>query len=473
MIVFLIIGRLLVFALGAGLVFIGLRSAIKTFVLPRAAPDGLTRATFTNLRRLFNVAAVRVPDYKTRDRLMAFYGPVGLLTLMPILLLVIDTGFTLMFWAIHEQPIFDAFSLSGSSLMTLGFMPPGSLPERILAVAEAAIGMIMVALLIAYLPTIYSVFSARETLVSTLEVLAGSPPWGITMIERHFLLDRVSNLSVIWSEWERWFTQLEETHTSLSAVVFFRSQRPNRSWITAAGAVLDAASFTRAAVNITPDPRADLMIRAGYLALRYIAQLYGFVPRQDPQFPRDPISVSRQEFDDACARLASGGVPIQPDRDRAWHDFAGWRVNYDAALLGLCALVMAPKAPWSSDRAEGRWSLTPRFKTPNIALDEDTQYRQRKEAELPNINSLIAGREKAPGRGIDPRLVRRSQTANTQLNPSAPGQGDDARADGGGGAQSGDEGGANAKLKRKGPYLTRRSSIPSQRRPLRKRRADD
>jgi hypothetical protein len=36
--------------------------------------------------------------------------------------------------------------------------------------------------------------------------------------------------------------------------------------------------------------------------------------------------------------------------ERAWIDFTGWRVNYDRVLLALCALVMAPEAPWFSDR---------------------------------------------------------------------------------------------------------------------------
>ena len=33
------------------------------------------------------------------------------------------------------------------------------------------------------------------------------------------------------------------------------------------------------------------------------------------------------------------------DRDQAWRDFNGWRVNYDAPLRGLERLTMAP-APW-------------------------------------------------------------------------------------------------------------------------------
>ena len=43
-------------------------------------------------------------------------------------------------------------------------------------------------------------------------------------------------------------------------------------------------------------------------------------------------------------------MPIKADRDQAWLDFAGWRVNYDTVLLELADLTDAPYAMWSSDR---------------------------------------------------------------------------------------------------------------------------
>lgn len=401
--------KLVAFFLGLALIFFALKSAVKTFVLPRAAPDGITKIVFRLLRRFFNALCLSVDMYVQRDRIMSFYAPVALVLLVPVLLFIIDAGFTLVYWSIGNLNLEQAFSLSGSSLLTLGFVAPTDLLTRVIAFGEAAIGMIMVALLIAYLPTIYAVFSQRELTVSAWETRAGSPPWAITMIERAFLLDRMDAMREIWMEWERWFVQLEETHTSLSAVIFFRSQRPNRSWITAAGSVLDAASFVRAAVNIEPDAHADLMIRAGYLALHYIIEPYGVPLKRDPHFPDDQISIARAEFDDAFTHLLEMGVPMRPDRDQAWQDFAGWRVNYDAPLLMLCDLVMAPEAPWSSDRSTGRWYLTPKFKNRNIALDDATVYREQKESELPNIGSPETVRDSNAQRmrRLDRRLLNR------------------------------------------------------------------
>ena len=43
-----------------------------------------------------------------------------------------------------------------------------------------------------------------------------------------------------------------------------------------------------------------------------------------------------------CDQLAAVGVPIVEDREQGWKDFAGWRVNYDAALLAMVELQQRP-----------------------------------------------------------------------------------------------------------------------------------
>ena len=345
-----------------------LLSAVRTFVLPRPGVDAIVQIASRLLRIAFNLAMRLAPNYRRRDEIMALYGPVGLIFLVPILLSMLGIGFMLMFWGIGAGNFYQAFTLSGSSLLTLGFVTANKTTEYGLAFLEAVSGTFILALLISYLPTIYSMFSKRELLVTTLEVSAGSPPWAVTFVDRSFLIRQFdqNDLDRTWREWNAWFNELEESHTSLPALPFFRSQQPNRSWITAAGTVLDAAALVRSSVDIPMNPRADLMIRSGYLALKSIAMSYGFRYDPQPAFPRVPISISREEFDRAHAQLTAAGVPMKADVERCWIHYAGWRVNYDAQLLDLCAVVMAPEAPWSSDRCHGRWALTPRFKDRNI-----------------------------------------------------------------------------------------------------------
>jgi hypothetical protein len=187
-------------------------------------------------------------------------------------------------------------------------------------------------------------------MVSLLEVRAGAPPSAVEMLKRAHRIRSLSTLRQEWERWELWFAELEETHTSLAALVFFRSPQAGRSWVTASGAVLDAAALMASTVDVPREPTAELCIRAGYLALRQIAAFFEIEYDQDPG-PSDPISISRSEFEAAYDELSREGVPLRANREQCWRDFAGWRVNYDRVLLALAALTMAPYAPWSSDRS--------------------------------------------------------------------------------------------------------------------------
>jgi hypothetical protein len=344
---------MLAFLLGLSAVIATIISAIRTFVLPRSDNVWLTRMVFVNVRRvlLLWMRWRKIESYEGRDRIMAFFAPVALLMLPVVWLLYIFLGYMFIYWALGIRPWTAAFTISGSSLLTLGTTPFVNLPTSMVEFSEATLGIGMVALLMAYLPTMYSAFSRRETAVTMLEVRAGSPPSAIVMISRIHRIRGLDYLHEMWEEWEKWFAELEESHTSLSPLIFFRSPQPDRSWITAAGAVLDGAAFTASTVDIPADPQSQLCIRAGYLALRKIADFFDIEYNADPRFPDDQISISRQEFDEAYDELNADGVPLRPDRDQCWQDFAGWRVNYDTVLLALAALTMAPYAPWSSDRS--------------------------------------------------------------------------------------------------------------------------
>ena len=102
----------------------------------------------------------------------------------------------------------------------------------------------------------------------------------------------------------------------------------------------------RAVVDVPKDIQADLTIRAGYLALRRIADFFRIPYEHDPG-PNTPCSISEEDFGIACDELAASGVPLKADRAQAWHDFRGWRINYDQTLLILARLTMAPPARWN------------------------------------------------------------------------------------------------------------------------------
>lgn len=345
------LARIGLFIVGAAGIGYALSSIIRTLVLPRAAGDLLVRITFVVVRRIFYVFAPLDGPYARLDRVMAMYGPVALLSCMAPWMLLILLGYSLIYTGLGVTPFAEALRESGSSLFTLGFAVPPNTATAFVAFSEAALGPLMIALLISYLPTIYSAFQRREAGVTMLEIRAGTPPNAVELLSRYQRIRGTKQLGELWPQWELWFTDLEESHTTLPVLNFFRSPQPDRSWTLAAGTVLDTAALVASTLDLeVSDPHSLLCLRAGFVALRRVSDFFEIPYRKNPR-RGDPISISKDEYLEVVEKLRAADLPIRDDLDTAWLDFAGWRVNYDDVLLRLCSLTLAPPgALWSSDR---------------------------------------------------------------------------------------------------------------------------
>jgi hypothetical protein len=168
--------RVIVAVLGTVLIATTLMSAIRTFVLPRGESTNLTRAIFLSLRSLFELRLRFAKTFAERDRIFAPFAPVGLLVLPFVWLVVVGTGYTGLFWAATGEDWLRAAKTSGSCLFTLGVAPLHGFDQSLLGFSEAGLGLGLLALLIAYLPSMYASFQRRESAVALLEARAGSPP---------------------------------------------------------------------------------------------------------------------------------------------------------------------------------------------------------------------------------------------------------------------------------------------------------
>lgn len=344
------LGSVLLFFVGMVAVAATLISAIRTVVLPRAAQSWLTGMIFGASGKLFRLLANERRSFEARDGVMALFAPITLVLMPLVWVVVVGAGYTAMFMAVGDYSWIEAFEVSGSSLLTLGFTPVASTLEHVLAFSEATLGLGLVALLITFLPSLYSAFAQRESMVTKMEVRAGTPPSAAEFLLRFHRIGWVQHLDEEWAAWEQWFSEIQESHTTFPALNFLRSPQMGLSWITAAGTALDAAALAQTALVREPSPAGRIVIRAGFITLRRIADVFGIAYDPDPQYG-DPIALTRVEFEEALDRLAEDGLSIVDDRDQAWMDFAGWRVNYEAVMLEIAELIMAPYAPWVSDRS--------------------------------------------------------------------------------------------------------------------------
>jgi hypothetical protein len=339
-----------------------LGSALKTVVLPQKGNPRLAQFVFALVYRL--LVHHRRNDAATRS-LRALYAPVALVSLPLAWMISMMVAFTCIYWGTHDLSWSHSFEISVSSLTTMGFSEPNGAGRIWIAFVEATIGLGLVALLISYLPTIYSAYNSREKGNNRLRPVAGTPPSPADFLQTLQRLGTLENPD-LWQTSADWMLDLDQTHTAFPILTYFPGSDAEQPWVATVGTVLDASALVVAASEMDlGEAFADaqrgpltvlvyglpLIVRiaaAVYIPLGPAATLPDVLARTGQ--PPPSISVSRTEYDAAVASL-SDILVVEPGReDEAWRRFAWIRSAYDPALRALAGVTLASPAPWTTDR---------------------------------------------------------------------------------------------------------------------------
>ncbi len=312
----MIIVHVLAAVFGAVLVGAVLISALETVVLPR---DGFTRITRFVFAVADRVLIHRWHNHEREMNLRALYAPVALISLPLVWMISVTIGFSFVFWGIKTGTTQRAFEVSGSSLFTLGFAEPKGTARIWLTFVEATIGLGLVALLISYLPTIYSAHHQREKGIIVLRPFAGTPPSPIELLVN---LHRLGSLdsSDLWRTTASWLLELDQTHTAFPALCYFPESSNDQSWVASVGSVLDAAALLLSTMDLDAgDGVADSAGRRlgqgtdADAGLRHAEPGQGRDVRRAPdQSPRHPARAPRPGRRRAAADRPSTGRSTWP-----------------------------------------------------------------------------------------------------------------------------------------------------------------
>jgi len=361
--------------LGAAVIVATWSSVLSVLVVPRQSRDRLSRLVFGCVDRLFRAATGHWSSYRIRDRVLAAEAPAMILVHLAVWLLLFYCGFGLILQSFDPHGTGHAFAQAGSSLFTLGYAGPAGATLSGVDYFAAATGLVVVALQIGYLPTLYGAFNRREVEVTLLTARAGTPAWGPEILARTrfgFTADEDGVvMDQFYLQWERWAADVSESHTNYPVLTRFRSPGTYSSWLVALIAVMDSAALWLAvSPGSAPRIEARLALRMGFTTLQAIARTFDLAVQDDP----DPDSVLQLSYTDYLAgieRLASTNFRMERSPEQAWPDFRGWRVNYEAVAYALAARLDAVPAPWTGPRRTGDQPLAPirpanRTPTPHV-----------------------------------------------------------------------------------------------------------
>jgi hypothetical protein len=335
---------------GVVLLVVTIASILRNLIVPRGTNSILIHTLWRVTREIMHGAARPLRTYLARDRLLAWLAPVVLIETLLWWLAVLFLAYGLLLYAVSDLSFATALREAGSSLLTLGFA--SSARGRLSAIdfAAAATGPLVIALQIAYLPTLYGAYNRRETEVTLLQARAGEPAWGPELLARQALVGTVDQLTGLYQNWERLAADVGESHANYPILLSFRSPRPYRSWIVGLLAVMDAAALHMAlAPTAAPAASARLMVRSGFTALRDIARVNGIDFDPDPM-PGDPIELTYEEYEEGVLWMQKAGFLAERSIEEAWPHFRGWRINYEKIGYALARQVDAVPALWSGSR---------------------------------------------------------------------------------------------------------------------------
>ena len=374
-----------------------LLDAFQTIILPRR-PVGRFRIT-----RLFFLAtwgpwkwvAGHWPVRRSREQMYSIYGPSALLLLFGLWAMLLVVAYGLIFFGMHMpfndpthpvtifQRLRSCFYASGTTLFTLGLgdVLPARQAARMLIVAEAGTGLGFVALVIGYVPVLYTAFSTREIAVALLDARAGSPPTAGELLFRHNFNGGHHALTALLAEWERWCATMLETHISYPILCYYRSQHDNQSWLAALTSVLDTCALLITTIEGPSTRQAQLTFAIG----RHTLVDLGHVFRQEGEEQR-LMKVPQQrlgddEFARLCDLLGQAGFSLCGDlgsRER----LNAIRMLYEphaCALAGYLRLRLPAWAPPVKDvtKRKDQWSTVAELRSPSAIADRLTAHVSR------------------------------------------------------------------------------------------------
>jgi hypothetical protein len=351
---------------GMALAIVILVDAFEAIILPRRVTRKIrvTRLFFRTTWAFWKAAVGKIPSRKTREALLGSYGPCSLLLLIALWALGLVFSFGMMQYGagsaieVHPpgQPSFamDVY-LSSTTFFTLGMgdvVPRGPL-ARILLVAEAGLGYGFLAVIVGYLPFIYSSFSRREVNISLLDARAGTPPTAGELLRRYSYPQGQIALRDLLEEWELWCAELMESHLSYPVLAYFRSQHDNQSWIASLTAILDACALVKTGIEGACERQAELTFAIARHAVVDLSQVFGTAPRA-PATDRLSSADLRMIRD----TLAAQGMKLH-DGEEADRQLLKLRTMYEPFIYSLAMYLSQTLPPWiPQKKGKDNWQTT-------------------------------------------------------------------------------------------------------------------
>lgn len=346
-------------AVGCGLIVAALADLINTLVSTSTSPARwwptwmIGRSTFVLIRAV----ARRLPENAVaRERIMAAFAPVLVIMLLATWAVLQIVGFALIWFTLDDINTISGFGdslyYSGVVYFTVGFgeIVPAEIVPRAGALIEAFLGVITMALVIGYLPTLYGAYSDRERQLITLDSGGTDRITPADLVKAWAPDSDPKKIDAQFERWEQWAAGILETHSTVPILMLFRSHDRRQNWVTALGLLSDAALQAQIIMGAT-DGNAFWFLRRAEAIFRESTQGRDLSAYQQMLAERRSDEVFRAMYDE----LSAHGFDLRP-YDEAIQYSRQARAVFAPALEFLIDDLLCPRGFWPIDSTIVAWS---------------------------------------------------------------------------------------------------------------------
>jgi hypothetical protein len=349
---------------GVLLILLTARDGFETIVLPRRVARKLRLASlfYTFTWNFWSAPARKMHPGNRRELYLSYYGPLSLLLLLAIWAVGLICGFALLQWGLQvplgspeKGAAFGTYLyMSGVTFVTLGYgdVVPLMMVGRVLSVIECGVGLAFLALVIGYLPVIYQAFSRRESMIALLDARAGSPPCTVELLRRNAHGGNGDELVAFLREWEKWCTEILESHLSYPVLTYYRSQHERQSWLASLSMLLDTCALVITGIDGIPLKPFKFIFAIARHASVDLAQVYGTPPLETTE------RLTADDFAKLSMQLEAAGLHFS-DSVAAERRLADIRGMYEPFVISLSEHLLMPLPSWlSQDEKVDDWQTS-------------------------------------------------------------------------------------------------------------------
>ncbi len=286
--------------------------SFESIVLPRRVSRRFRLSRFFYMATwvLWSAIARKMRPGNRREYYLSYFGPLSLILLLVLWVAILVVAFALLQWG------------------------------RFLTVAEASMGFLFLALIIGYVPVIYQAFSRREAEITLLDARAGSPPSASEFLRRHYRDQHTEEMIQFLRDWERWGSELLESHLSYPVLTYYRSQHERQSWLGALTTILDTCALLLVGLEGISTPTIRFTFAIARHAAVDLAQVYG-TPPIDSKLNR----LSSADFARMRDALAEVGLRLRHEEDAEKRLYEMRRL-YEPFVNALADHLLLNLPPW-------------------------------------------------------------------------------------------------------------------------------